>query len=174
MHKRLSSEHTNLFRQTLPPYLNDCQAKTSQIHALDKRLCSRLFTTCSNLGRLRRHPAESVRRTRLTWSALSIGVTRERDVHYFPHSTSSLPEFACYALPFSGDSVSMPNPLFCSSKARSRLLASSRFRPFYCFTFGLRCGSLSVCNDGCQEDCAATSLYAVRQTKKRFSLSLNR
>ena len=60
----------------------------------------------------------------------------------------------------------MPNPLFCSSKARRRLPASSRFRTLYCFTFGLRCESLSVCNDGCQEDCVATSLYAVRQTTK--------
>lgn len=99
------------------------------------------------------------------------GVTRERDVHCFSHSTSSLPEFACYALPFSGDSVSMPNPLFCSSKARRRPPHQVASEPF-AFTFGLRCGSLSVCNDGCQEDCVATSLYAVRQiTKTIFFVS---
>jgi len=49
-----------------------------------------------------------------------------------------------------------PTILFVESAAFKSL------QNLYCFTFSLRCESLAVCNDACQEDCAAASLYAVR------------
>jgi hypothetical protein len=51
--------------------------------------------------------------------------------------------------------------------------STPRIKSFQNLTVGLRCESLSVCNDGCQEDCVATSLYAVRQTTKKDFHPLN-
>jgi hypothetical protein len=64
-----------------------------------------------------------------------------------------------------------PTILFVESTVSTSRIKS--LQNLYCFTFSLRCGSLAVCNDACQEDCAAASLYAVRQTTKTIFLFLS-